>query len=105
MRYHRLILEGGANAVTVRFHPRLTVIGGVGRLERQSLTGELLGALGPGRPGVHLELVDDNGRQLAAMRPHGGGRDRVLETETGLDVTDEFTVESPSGSSRRPTGA
>lgn len=54
MRYQRLILEAGPNAVTVRFHPRLTVVAGVGRLERESLVGELLGSLGGGRGGAHL---------------------------------------------------
>ena len=43
MRYQRLILEAGSNAVTVRFHPRLTVIAGVGRAAREGLVGELLG--------------------------------------------------------------
>ena len=89
MRYHRLILEAGPNAVTVRFHPRLTVVAGVGRLERDSLVGELLGSLGGGRGGAHLELTEDSGRRLAVMRPESG-RDRVVEIETGQDVSGEF---------------
>jgi hypothetical protein len=89
VRYQRLILEAGRNAVTVRFHPRLTVVAGVGRLERESLVGELLGSLGGGRGGAHLELSEDSGRRLAVMRPESG-RDRVIEIETGQDVTSEF---------------
>lgn len=89
MRFQRLILEAGPNAVTVRFHPKLTVIAGVGRAERESLTAELLGALAGGRGGAHLEVVDDHGRRLAIIRPETG-EDRVVESETGRDVTSEF---------------
>lgn len=89
MRYQRLILEAGPNAVTVRFHPKLTVIAGVGRAERESLAAELLGALAGGRGGAHLEVVDDQGRRLAIIRPETG-EDRVVESETGRDVTSEF---------------
>ena len=89
MRYQRLILEAGPNAVTVRFHPRLTVVAGVGQLERESLVGELLGSLGGGRGGAHLELSEDSGRRLAVMRPESG-RDRVVDIETGQDVSGEF---------------
>jgi hypothetical protein len=90
VRYQRLILEAGDNAVTVRFHPRLTVIAGVGRQERDLLVTELLGSMAGGRPGAHLELVDDGGRRLALIRPANGGADRVLEVDTGDDVSHEF---------------
>jgi hypothetical protein len=89
VRYQRLILEAGPNAVTVRFHERLTVVAGVGRRERESLVAELFGSLGGGRGGAHLEITDDSGRRLAVMRPESG-RDRVIDIETGHDVTSEF---------------
>jgi hypothetical protein len=94
VRYQRLILEAGANAVTVRFHPRLTVIAGVGRAERDVLVTEILGSLAGGRGGAHMELVDDYGRRLALIRPANGGPDRVLEVDTGEDVTEEFAKTS-----------
>ena len=90
VRYQRLILEAGSNAVTVRFHPRLTVIAGVGRPEREQLVTEILGSLAGGRGGAHMELVDDFGRRMALIRPDGGGPDRVLAVDTGQDITDEF---------------
>jgi hypothetical protein len=89
VRYQRLILEAGDNAVTVRFHPKLTVVAGVGRQERELLVTELLGSLSGSRPGAHLELVDDAGRRLALIRP-GNGAHRVLEVDSGEDVTEEF---------------
>lgn len=89
MRYQRLILEAGPNAVTVRFHPELTVVSGVGRAEREGLVAELFGALAGGRGGAHLEVVDDHGRRLAIIRPENG-EDRVVESETGRDVSSEF---------------
>src|SRR5436190_11283991 len=95
VRYERLILEAGPNAVTVRFHPRLTVIAGVGRSEREGLVGELLGAMAGGRGGAHLEVMDDHGRRLAVIRPRGDA-DRVIESESGRDVSDEFV--GPEGS-------
>lgn len=90
MRYQRLILESGSNAVTVRFHPNLTVIAGLGRLERESLLGELHGSLAGTRQGTHVELVEDTGRRLAVIRHSSGVPDRVMELESGSDVTSEF---------------
>jgi hypothetical protein len=90
VRYQRLILEAGDNAVTVRFHPRLTVIAGVGRPERELLVTEILGSLAGRRGGAHMELVDDCGRRLALIRPANGTDDRVLEVDSGEDVTHEF---------------
>lgn len=89
MRYERLILEVGSSAVTVRFHPRLTVIAGLARPQRDSLIGELLGALAGARRGINLEILTDAGRRLAILRPERGD-ERVLDLDTGDDVTREF---------------
>ena len=90
MRCSRLILEAGPNAVTVRFHPNLTVIAGVGRMERDSLVGELLSALAGGRSGAHLEVLDRTGRRLAVVRAGKGTPDRVVDLGTREDVTEQF---------------
>ena len=42
MRFQRLLLESAGATVTVDLHPRLTVVAGVGELERESLVTELL---------------------------------------------------------------
>ena len=90
MRFQRLLLEAGATTVTVDLHPRLTVIAGVGDLERESLVTELLAGLAGARPGTHLEVVEDGGRRLGVMHPTNGSRHRVVELESGNDVTGEF---------------
>ena len=89
MRYERLVIEAGSTTFSLAFHPRLTVIAGVGELERESLSGELIGALGSSRSGVHLELVADDGRRLAVFRP-ATGRHRVVDIDEAADVTGEF---------------
>ena len=88
----RLVIEAGDNTLGVDFHPKLTVIAGVGRLEREGLITELIGAMGSARPGVHLELRDHRSRHLAVFRPTVG-RHRVIDTDAAADVSHEFTVD------------
>src|SRR4051812_43064880 len=95
MRFQRLVLQSGNVAFTLPLHHRLTVIGGVGRAEREGLVGELLGALAGTRRGVRLEICDDAGRRLVVERGGRPERDRVVEADGGADVTHEF---------RRPDG-
>jgi len=89
VKCQRVIIEVGGGIFTLDLHPRLTVIAGLGRAERESLAGELLGALGGYRTGVHLELRDEQNRHLAVFRPKGG-RHRVLDVVSGADVSHEF---------------
>jgi hypothetical protein len=86
------VIEAGSTTFSLAFHSRLTVIAGVGELERESLCGELIGALGCSRSGVHLELVADDGRRLAVFRP-ATGRHRVVDIDAAADVTSEFLDE------------
>ena len=83
------MIEAGASSFRLPLHPAMTVVAGAGRLERDGLTGELLTAMGPGRDGVHLELVDDRGTRLAVFRPPGG-RHCVVDVERSVDVTERF---------------
>lgn len=92
MRVDRLVIEAGDNTLGVDFHEKLTVIAGVGRLEREGLMTELIGAMSAGRSGVHLEMVDHLDRHLAVFRPTSG-RHRVVDTDHAVDVTEEFTHE------------
>ena len=90
MRVERLVIEAGENTLTLDLHPRLTVLAGMGPVERQSLVGELIGALAGTRPGLHLEVEDRRGRHLAVFRPTAG-RHRIVDIERARDVTAEFT--------------
>jgi hypothetical protein len=90
VHFERLVIEAGDATFRLALHPRLTVIAGAGQLERDGLVGELLTALGPGRDGVHAELVTDAGTRLALFRPPGG-RHRMVDVERSLDVTHRWT--------------
>jgi hypothetical protein len=89
VRYERLVIEADDNTFTLELHPRLTVIAGVGRLEREGLISELVGALGSTRAGVHAEIVADNGGRFAIFRPVGS-RHRVVSIDSATDVSDRF---------------
>jgi hypothetical protein len=90
VRFERLVIEAGPNTLALPLHPRLTVVCGLERSVREALASELINALGPGRSGVHLEVVDNAGRHLAVFRPVGG-RHTVVDVRTSRDVTDQFT--------------
>jgi DNA repair exonuclease SbcCD ATPase subunit len=90
----RLTIEAGDATFALDLHPSLTVIAGVGQAERRGLLGELVGALGSGRSGVHLELRADSGTRYGLLRPVDGPA-RVISLARGIDVTPSFT--SPDG--------
>lgn len=85
------MIQAGSNSFSLELHPRLTVIAGVGQLERDGLIGEFIGALGSSRTGVHAELIQDDGRHLAVFRPTGG-RHRVVDINSATDVSKEFAT-------------
>jgi hypothetical protein len=89
MRFDRLVIEADENTFSLEFHPRLTVISGVGQLERDGLITELVGSLSSSRAGVHAEIVADNGNRFAVFRPFGA-RPRVIDVEASADVSSRF---------------
>jgi hypothetical protein len=89
VRYERLVIEGGGASYALDFHPRLTVISGVGQIERDGIVNELVGALGATRAGVHAEIVADGGHQFAIFRPINAHH-RVISVDTARDVSDRF---------------
>ena len=84
------MIEAGDQTLTLDLHPRLTVIAGVSQMERDGLVAELVGALGTGRSGVHLEILADSGKRFAIFRPVGA-RHRVVDVDAARDVTSEFS--------------
>jgi hypothetical protein len=91
VQFDRLAIEAGDATFALTFDPHLTVIAGVGKLERDGLIGELLGALGAGRSGVHLEITSDAGARYTVRRP-GSGPHQVIDVASGQDATAEFTT-------------
>lgn len=89
VRLTRLVIESGKETVSLGLHPRLTVIAGVDDDVRSELCEALIGALGSQRAGVQLEVVEDAGRPLAIFRPSHGSH-RVVDVQTGADVSEEF---------------
>lgn len=94
MRYERLVIDAGdEKTFALEFHPRLTVVTGVGRLEREGLMSELVGVLSSNRSGGALEVTDDRGRHLAIFRPQGK-RHMVVDIDGGTDVSASYRNES-----------
>jgi hypothetical protein len=92
VHFERLVIESGDNSISFDLHPRLTVISGLGQMERDGLVNEFIGALGNSRSGIHLELMADNGHRFAVFRPNGAGH-RVIDVDERVDVTAQFTDE------------
>ncbi len=93
MRFERLVIEADENTFSLDFHPRLTVISGVGRLEREGLISELVGSLTSSRAGVHAEIMADTGNRFAIFRPYGA-RARVIDIDASADVSSRFADET-----------
>jgi hypothetical protein len=92
MRVERLVIESGEHTFTLDLHPRLTIVAGMGRVERESLIGEIVGALGGSRPGVHVELEERSGRHLAVFRPTNG-KHRIVDVDRARDITAQMADE------------
>jgi len=94
VRYERLVVDAGENQTfALDFHPRLTVVTGVGSLEREGLTSELLGVLSSNRSGGALELAKDDGTRLAVFRPYGA-KHMVVDIDAGSDVSSDYADSS-----------
>lgn len=87
--FERLAIQADDDVLTLELHPRLTVVGAVGHVEREAMVNEFVGALASSRDGVHLELTADSGRQLAVFRPFGAEH-RVVDVTSATDATAEF---------------
>lgn len=82
----RLVVEEASNTLAVDFHAGLTIAFHENPVVRNRCLADLLDALGAGRPGLHLELIDHERHHLAVFRPHGG-QHRVIDIDTATDVS------------------
>lgn len=94
MEVQRLVVEEPERTLTLDFHAGLTVAFHERPAVRARLLDDLVAALGEGRPGLHLELVDHERHNLAVFRPRGG-RPRVIDIDAATDVTAQYR--SPEG--------
>lgn len=91
MYFERLTIEAQNTQFSLALDRHMTVVAGVGTLERDGLINELIGALDHGRSGVHLELSSDAGTRYAVKRPAIAPH-TVTELDNDLDVTAAFTT-------------
>ncbi|NNE94679.1 MAG: hypothetical protein HKN24_01475 [Acidimicrobiales bacterium] len=93
MRIDRLEVATSTDSMEMRLHPRITLVTGLGRLEREALTAEIATVLGTGRPGLNAELLEDTGRILLVERPIDGPP-RVVDALNGENVSESFRTEN-----------
>ncbi len=89
MRIDRLELETASNRVDLRLHPRITFVTGLGASERNALGTEILESLRQGRPGLSVDVVQDDGRIIEVYRPLEGAAS-VRDAVTTEDLTDQY---------------
>ena len=107
VHFERLVIEAGDDTFSLDLHHRMTVIAGVGRLEREGLITELLGALGPGPLG---RPPRDRLRRRRPLRHLPPGRRPATAWSTSrpaADVTDAVHHRRPPRRARagRPATA
>lgn len=95
MRIDRLEVSTSTDTMELRLHPRITVVTGLGQLEREALTAELASAVGWGRPGLSADLLEDSGRILLVQRPVDQPA-RIIDALNGENITEEFVTDDHS---------
>jgi hypothetical protein len=91
VRVDELILKIADDDLRVGFHPRLTVLSGLGPPERQALAESILGALTGGTQETTLRYVDGTGRPVTLSSGPGGSVQARFDD-------DGSTAPSPVGS-------
>ncbi|MEY2458697.1 MAG: hypothetical protein QOG30_527 [Acidimicrobiaceae bacterium] len=82
MRLEDLVLRIPGDEFQVRFHEHLTVLSGIGMLERQALADSLVGALSGQAENTVLTLKDNTGRPLEIVSNGGIAASRYLDDDT-----------------------
>lgn len=71
MRFDELILRDTEGEPRVPFHPELTVLCGLGKLERRALVQSILGSLVGGRESTTLRFADAAGQAVTVASQEG----------------------------------
>lgn len=72
MRFDELVLKIPGDELRVRFHPRMTILSGLGAPERQALAETILGALTGSGDSTALRYIDGTGRTVSLLSGAGG---------------------------------
>ncbi|MCD9625718.1 hypothetical protein [Rhabdothermincola salaria] len=86
MRLTRVVIEADGRRFHLDMHPGLTVVSGLDRVARRSLGRAIVSTLGTGRPGLHAEVLTDDGHHLAVFRPPSSPV-RVVDVDSARDIT------------------
>lgn len=89
MRIDRLRLETQTTRSDLHLHPGITFVTGLGPEERQALGTEIIESLRQGRPGLSVDVVQNDGRLIEIYRPIQG-QGSVRDAISGHDLTDHF---------------
>src|SRR5438105_10353261 len=79
MRLEELVLRTPGDEFRVRFHEHLTVLSGIGLLERQALADSLVGALTGHTENTVVTLKDRSGRPVEIVSSGGIAAGRYLD--------------------------
>jgi hypothetical protein len=82
MRLEELVLRTPGDEFRVRFHEELTVLSGIGMLERQALADSLLGALTGDAENTVLTYIDREGRTVEILSVGGTAACRYLDDDS-----------------------
>ena len=77
VRFDELVLKIPGDELRVKFHPRMTVLSGLGAPEREALATSIVGALAGGPESTAMRYVDGTGRLVNVLAgPDGPVRAR-----------------------------
>ena len=82
MRVDELVLKVQGEELRVKFHPRMTVLSGLGADERRSLADSVLGSITGGPEATALHYVDGTGRTVT-LETGGGGSVQARHDDDG----------------------
>jgi len=82
MRLEELILRIPGDEFEVRFHEHLTVLSGVGMLERQALADSIIGALTGAAENAVARVIDHTGRPIEIVANGGTTEARYLDDDS-----------------------
>ena len=82
MRVDELVLKVQGEELRVKFHPRMTVLCGLGADERRSLADSVLGSITGGPEATALHYVDGTGRTVT-LETGGGGSVQARHDDDG----------------------